>query len=462
MKFCFLKRSLNKLVAIAIGLTLLQCSPTTATDGWKQLPGILEQIVAPEFPNVHFLVTDYGAIGDGEFNCGSAFKKAIQACHEQGGGHVVVPAGVFLTGAIHLKSNVNLHLEQDAIIRFSRDYDQYLPVVLTRFEGVECMNYSPFIYAFEQTHIAITGKGVLDGQADDHTWWYWALPDENGIQVQKTDRDMLFKMGEDSIPVEKRIFGKGHYIRPNFIQFYRCSNILVEDVSIRRSPMWEIHPVLSSNVTVRGVNIVSHGPNNDGCNPESCRDVLIEGCYFNTGDDCIAIKSGRNGDGRRVNVPSENIIIRDCSMKDGHGGVVIGSEISGGCRNVFAENCVMDSPNLERALRIKTNSSRGGLVENIHMRHIQIGEVSDAVLRVNFNYELGDIGQFTPVVRNVYMSHVSSEKSKFALFLDGYERSPITGIYLDSCTFNGVTDGNFINHARDLHMQDVTINGKIQ
>ncbi len=226
--------------------------------------------------------------------------------------------------------------------------------------------------------------------------------------------------------------------------------------------MWNIHPVLCENVTIRNVTVISHGPNNDGCNPESSKNVLIKNCYFDTGDDCIAIKSGRNADGRRLNAPSENIIIQGCTMKDGHGGVVIGSEMSGGCRNVFAEDCVMDSPNLERALRIKTNSMRGGIVENIYMRNITVGEVSDAVIRVNFNYQEGDVGQYTPVVRNIFVSNVTSRKSKYALALAGYERSPVSNLNLENCRFDGVTSGNMLSHYRDLKMKEVYINSELQ
>src|SRR4029079_1390489 len=210
------------------------------------------------------------------------------------------------------------------------------------------------------------------------------------------------------------------YLRPQFIQTYRCRNVLVEDVHIVNSPMWEIHPVLSTNVTVRRVKIRSHGPNNDGCDPESCFDVLIEGCEFDTGDDCIAIKSGRNADGRRLHAPTENVIIRNCVMKDGHGGVTIGSEISGDVRWVFADKCRMDSPNLERALRLKTNAMRGGTLEHIYMRDVTVGQVSDAVVHVDFNCEEGAKGPFMPVVRDINVERVSSRKSKYALYLRGF------------------------------------------
>src|SRR6185436_14300259 len=209
----------------------------------------------------------------------------IAACNAAGGGRVVVTPGVFLTGAIHLKSNVNLHVAEGATLKFIPDPAKYLPAVYTRWEGTECMNYSPLIYAFEQENIAVTGKGTLDGGADWDTWWSWN-DKKKGAVKQKAARDRLNAMGDQGVPVAQRVFGEGDFLRPNFIQPYRCKNVLIEDVSIVRSTMWEIHPTLCTNVTVRGVKISTHGPNNDGCNPESTRDILIENCVFDTGDDC--------------------------------------------------------------------------------------------------------------------------------------------------------------------------------
>lgn len=457
---------------VSAALLPLLLAPTGAVSksqtpaGWAQVPEIISRIVPPTFPDRDFVITDYGAVGDGQSDCTASFAQAISACYEAGGGRVVVPQGIFLTGAIHLKPNVNLHVTRDATILFSKDPQQYLPVVYTRFEGVECMNYSPLIYAYGVDNIAITGSGTLDGQAGEDAWWPWkGKPDggwREGEPHQNRDRALLFQMAEDGVPVAERLFGENHYLRPNFIQFYQCRNIMIDSVTIKRSPMWEIHPVLCENVIVQNVKITSHGPNNDGCNPESSKNVLIRNSYFDTGDDCIAIKSGRNTDGRRVNVASENIIVQGCTMKDGHGGVVIGSEMSGSCRNVFVEDCVMDSPNLERALRIKTNSIRGGVVENVYMRNVTVGEVSDAVIRINFHYEEGDAGPYTPVVRNIYVSHVSSRKSKYAIFLAGYDRSPVANFNLDNCRFEGVAKGNMLRHYTDLNMQDVYINGQLQ
>jgi polygalacturonase len=224
--------------------------------------------------------------------------------------------------------------------------------------------------------------------------------------------------------------------------------------------MWQTHPVLCENVTVRGLNAISHGPNNDGCNPESSRDVLIEDCVFDTGDDCIAIKSGRNRDGRRINVPSENIIVRNCTMKEGHGGVTIGSEASGGVRNVYAENSLMDSPHLDRALRLKTNSVRGGFIENIYMRNVTVGEVADSLLQIDLMYEEGNAGKFPPTVRNIEMSNVTSRKSKRALYLRGYKDAPLRDIRLSNCSFENVAQPDVIENVEGLSLDHVMVNGE--
>jgi unsaturated rhamnogalacturonyl hydrolase len=309
--------------------TAASAAPVRVT-GWSALPALLARIQAPVFPERDFPITDFGAREGGQQLATEAIRRAIQACHDAGGGRVVVPPGVWLTGAVHLKSNVNLHVSEGATLRFSPNPEHY-PVVFTRWEGMEMMGLSPLVYAFEQENIAITGKGTLDGQGSPTQWWPWkGRPQDGwreGMDRQNASRAELFRLAEQGVPPEQRRFGLGSGLRPQFIQPYRSRNVLIEGVTVRNSPMWHLNPVLCENVIVRGVTVIGHGPNNDGCNPESCRDVLIEDCLFDTGDDCIAIKSGRNADGRRIGVPSENIIIRNCTMKDGHGGVVLGSEM---------------------------------------------------------------------------------------------------------------------------------------
>jgi polygalacturonase len=440
--------------------------PVSLTDSaWAQVPEILKRIKPPVFPKRDFQITRYGAVGDGKTDCTSAFAKAITACNKAGGGRVVVPTGDFLTGSIYLKSNVNLHVSSGATVRFSQDPRKYLPLVFSRWEGMELMNYSPFIYAFEQKNIAITGPGVLDGQSNNQAWWPWNGRAQYGWKEgdpnQRKARAALADMAERGVPVAERLFGDGHYLRPQFIQPYRCQNVLIEGVTIRNSPMWEVHPVLSTNVTVRGVKISSHGPNNDGCDPESCTDVLIKDCYFDTGDDCIAIKSGRNADGRRLNAPSQNIVIQDCQMKDGHGGITIGSEISGGVRNVFAENCRLDSANLDHALRVKNNAMRGGLLENLYFRNINVGQVAHAAITIDFNYEEGEKGKFTPVVRNFVVHNLQSGKSKHALDVQGFKNSPVYNLRLEDCIFSNVAEPSIVKNVENLALQNVRINGQI-
>jgi polygalacturonase len=446
-------------------LNLAARQDTSGLQGWDALPGLLKRISPPKFPDKDFLVTKFGAVGNGTKDCSGAFRKAIEKCNAEGGGKVVVPRGVYLTGPIHLKSNVNLYVSKGATIRFSTDPKKYLPVVYTRWEGVECMNYSPLIYAFEQENIAITGEGVLDGQGSSKAWWSWKGSKEygwvEGKPDQKEGRKKLFDAGEKNIPVHQRVFGEGYYLRPNFVQPYRCKNVLIQGVTFKNSPMWFLHPVLCENVSILGVTTEGLGPNNDGCDPESSRDVLIKNCYFNNGDDCIAIKSGRNGDGRRVNVPSENIIVQGCRMKDGHGGVVIGSEISGSVRSVYAEDCTMDSPNLDRALRIKTNSMRGGVVENVFMRNVRVGQVAEAAVKINYYYEEGDGGPFTPVVRNIEVLRLECNKSRFAIWIRAYDRSPATDISIKDCTFNNVAEPDVIENVKNLSLVNVKVNGKL-
>jgi len=449
------------LVVSLASATVMVRAETTASiaqDGsfqFSQSEAILARIKAPVFPARDFPITDFGAVAGADSSL--AIRKAIAACNTAGGGRVVIPAGEWLTGAVHLKSNVNLYLAKGSILRFSTNPADYLPVVQTRWEGVECMNYSPFIYAWEQENIAVTGEGTLDGAASMENWWAWAKKGAKKKSLASSDVIKLNQFGEQGVPVAQRVFGAGAHLRPSFFQPYRCRNVLIEGVTIIRSPMWEVTPVLCTNVVVRDVKISSHGPNNDGCDPDSCRDVLIEGCTFDTGDDCIAIKSGRNEDGRRVGVPAENIVIRNCVMKDGHGGVVIGSEVAGDCRNVFVENCTMDSPNLERALRFKSNARRGGVVENVYVRNVRVGRVTEAILTVDLQYEEGARGDFAPTVRNVVIEKVTSKSSPRVLWIAGIPSGTIDNIRFVDCVFSGVETAEVVQHAGRFSFENVTI-----
>ena len=439
---------MNSVKAAALVLLCLTLAARAAAPEWAQMPEILARIVAPKFPARDFDIAKFGAVADGRTDSSKAIRNAIDACAQAGGGRVTVPAGEFLTGAIHLQGNVELHLAAtNSILKFSTDPNAYLPAVFTRFEGIECYNYSPLIFALGQKNVAITGAGTLDGQADDSTWLAWKGRKGGGAGTQTAARKRLDDMNNQNAPVAQRRFGNGDFLRPDFIQFQRCENVLIAGVKIRRSPMWEIHPLLCTNVTVRGVDIFSHGANNDGCDPESCRDVLIEKCIFDTGDDCIAIKSGRNNDGRRVGIPSVNLVIRDCTMRDGHAGTAIGSEISGSCSNVFVENCEMSSPNLVCALRLKSNAMRGGVLQNIFMRNVNVGLVKDSVLQIDFLYEEGAQGVFNPVARNVVLENITVAQTPRVLNVRGFPAATIRGVRIYNSTFKQVKKPDVVLNA---------------
>lgn len=439
---------------------------------WEKLKQIEKAIKEPFFRNADYNVIAYGATPDGKTFCTENFKKAIIACSKDGGGNVVVPKGIYLTGPIHLEDNVNFHLEDGAEIRFSTNPDDY-PLVHTSFEGMELMNYSPLIYAYNKKNIAITGNGILNGQANETNWWPWKGSDSEGhsygykdgqpSQKDKLNLPALMDMAENDVPVEKRVFGKGHYLRPNFIEPFGCENVLIQGVKIINAPFWILHPIKCTNVIVDGVNIQSHGPNNDGCDPEYSKNVLIKNCTFNTGDDCIAIKAGRDNEGRKVGIMSENIIVRNCNMIDGHGGVVIGSEMSAGVKNVYVEDCVMDSPNLDRAIRIKTNTKRGGFVDGVYVRNIKVGKVKEAVLRINMHYSVygNQTGNFIPKISNVYLENITvKDAGKYAIYADGLENSKIDNVVFKNVKIDTVKEAFNLEYITNLQVIDTYINNK--
>ena len=440
---------------------------------------IERSIQQPSFGNAEVVITRYGALSTASAaHNQKAIQKAINQCSRQKGGRVVIPAGQrFLTGAIEMKSGVHLVVEEGAVLEFVFEPKLY-PIVETSWEGLDCYNLSPCIYAFKAKDIAITGKGTIDGGGNRSTWWPWCGAAKygwkEGIVSQKSGaRQRLMKNGEDGEPMldskgrrsTLRTFRATDGLRPQLIGFNQCERVLIEDVTLLRSPFWVVHPLKCQDVTMRRVHINNDGPNGDGCDPESCDRVLIEDCFFNTGDDCIAIKSGRNRDGRQRNMPSQNIIIRRCTMKNGHGGVVIGSEISGGCKNVFAHDCVMDSPQLERVLRIKTNSCRGGVIEDIFVKDIQVGQCGESVLKINLDYEHNEVccRGYYPTVKKVLMENVTCEHSKYGVQVIGLEEGTyVEDITVRHCHFNGVEQGNIIKgNTRNIVYDKLKVNGSL-
>lgn len=458
-----------KRICITFLLTLWLVSLSAQEDKWNSDYRQIEaSIIAPQFPAKDFPITKFGASTKNSAKKNQkAINKAILKCSESGGGRVIIPAGDWETGAIRMLSGVNLYAEKEATILFSTDADLY-PLVYTHWEGLDLFNYSPLIYASDAKNIALTGEGIFNGMASNENWWQmcgaakygWT---ESTPESQKYgNRNELLRMSDEQVPVEQRIFGKGKGMRPQFVNFVRCENVLIEDITLLNSPFWVIHPLLSKNVTIRGVKVENNGPNGDGCDPESCNGVLIENCFFNTGDDCIAIKSGRNADGRRTNTPSENIIVRKCKMQNGHGGVVIGSEISGGVRNIFVEDCDMDSPNLDRVIRIKTNTCRGGITDGVYVRNIRVGRCKEAVLKINLVYEPNEQAQrgFYPTVRNIYLENVNSGSSKYGAFIDALpDQCNVYDVHVSDCIWKGVTQNSNLLRGKmsDVTFDNVTI-----
>lgn len=476
-------RHIIMFVFILVGFAVFSCKQSTSkntsnkenliqhsTDQeWQRADSLIKEIVVPKFKNNIFNVKDYGAVSDGKKMNTKAFADAIKACSESGGGVVLVPEGKYLTGPIHLLSNVNFHLSKNSEILFSTHKREYLPVVHTSYEGMEFMNYSPLIYAYQQENIALTGKGIFNGQADNENWWPWSGAERYGHkngEVQQRDTHnlpRLSQMVEEGVPVNERIFGKGHQFRVPFFEPFDCNNILIKDVKFIKAPFWVMHPIKSTNVTVDGVTVESHGPNNDGCNPEYSKNVYIKNCLFDTGDDCIAIKSGRDNDGRRVRISSENIVVEDCVMKDGHGGVVMGSEISGGVRNVYVRNCEMNSPNLDRAIRIKTNTRRGGTIENIFVKDLKVVQVKEAVLKINTHYGIYDNqeGEHMPIIKNIFLENVNVENGgKYGILIKGREESPVTGIHLKNVTIKKTETPLLVQNAKPIDFENTFINGE--
>lgn len=464
-------KNILSIIPLTIAAMLPSCTADRKADiAWTQTYASIEaSIQAPEFPDSIFNIRDYGTMSDDSTHLYTELiNSTIAACSRAGGGHVVIPEGTWFTGPLTLLDNVDLHLEEGATLLFTDDLTLY-PLVLTAWEGTDCYNYQPMIYAHRARNIAITGKGTIDGGACNDNWWRMEGKESRGwhegVVSQRIGRPRIMAWNLEETPLEQRVLGDGYGMRVQLVNMVDCRDILIEGVTLLRSPFWVIHPLKCDNITVRGVTVINDGPNGDGCDPESCSNVLIEDCYFDTGDDCIAIKSGRNFDGRRRAMPSQNIIVRRCHMKNGHGGVVIGSEISGGFRNLFVHDCIMDSPELERVIRIKTNACRGGVIGGVYVRDVKVGRCREAVLKINLDYDPSEPGarDYPPVVEDVTLERVTCSESEYGVMIIGLENvCNVRDISLIDCEWSGVASGgnSITGLVSGLTFTDVTINGK--
>ena len=422
-------------------------SPRAGALPWPAADDIVANTKVPAFPSRTFPVNAYGAVADGRTDNTAAFAKAITAANAAGGGHVVVPKGNYLTGAIYLKSNVDLHLAAGATISFSGDASKF-PTVLTRYEGVECMNHSPMIYAHGEHNIAVTGSGVLDAGG--------TAPWNIG-----SDRAYLDGLVARGVPPQQRIVpGSGHNMRSTFIEPYACDTVLIQGVTLRNPQFWQLHPTLCTNVTVDGVTTdpnTAH-PNTDGCDPESCDHVVISNCTLGAHDDNIAIKSGRDADGRRINVPSQNIVITNCVMNGNWGAITCGSELTGGIRNVYAHNITVEGAT-RFALYVKSNTLRGGFAQNINLDSVH-GTFAQSFALVTMTYN-NQTGSYPPAFGPFAITNSSCTKAPKVFDVSGLSIDHVKGLTVQNCAFTGVADTtNTLSDVDGVKFTNVTVNGK--
>jgi polygalacturonase len=407
----------------------------------------------------YFNVSDYGAKKDSSAIATKAIEKAINAASKAGGGTIYFAPGKYLTGPIHLKSNITILIDAGAELHFSDNFDDYLPMVPSRWEGTTVNNFSPLFYAYKAENITITGRGLINGHGKK--WWDTAEGyDEKkpkskwAIEFEKNNKDVI----RPDLPgaVERG------FLRPPFIQLMFCKNILIQGIKIINSPFWTINPEFCENITVQGVTIENpKSPNTDGINAESCKYVHISDCHINVGDDCITIKSGKDRDGRKMNAPAENYTITNCTMLSGHGGVVIGSEMSGGVKKIVISNCVFDGT--DRGIRIKTARGRGGVVEDIRVDNIIMKNIQEEAIILNMDYAkstLEPVSERTPAFRNIHFSNITGININTAGKITGIEEMPV-----DQITFNDIQmdakQGFNILHAKNIEFHQVTISTKI-
>ncbi|MBN2089895.1 glycoside hydrolase family 28 protein [candidate division KSB1 bacterium] len=435
-----------------MAVIIFSCGMTT-NDPWKKADEIVENIKLPSFRNYDYNIIAYGAVSDSAIDSRQSIMDAVSQCNHDGGGRVIVPAGIWrCNGPIHLKSNVNLVISAGARLEFGTNPADYLPEVITRFEGTELFGYSPFIYAYQATNIAITGSGIIDGNGRQ-SFVPWK-------HRQDADKEILRQMGNDGVPVYKRVMGEGHYIRPGMIQPYGCKNVLIEGITLVDSPFWVIHPTFCNNVIVRGVTVDSWNYNNDGVDPDACVNVLIENCTFNCGDDAVAIKSGRDQDGWRMGQATENVVIRNCQMNSRTNGLCIGSEMSGSVRNVFMENCQVGEA--ASTIYFKANLDRGGMIENIFVRNIAVERAKTACIRFESNYKGHRGNHYPPRFRNFVIEDVTCLKAdQYGFYAVGIEGTPIHDVTLKNVKILQAGIPALTSHISHIQLSNFMINDTV-
>ena len=410
---------------------------------------------APVKNNPYYNVLDYGAKNNGSKLATEAIKKAIAAASATGGGTVYFPAGTYLTGPIHLKSNITIFIDAGAVLKFSDNFDDYLPMVPSRYEGIDVTSFSPLFYAYKAENITIRGRGTIDGQGKK--WWAYAEGESRKSNDSKWQKE-FHRLNQNILkPDLPGVIERG-FLRPPFIQPMFCKNVLIEGITIINSPFWTVNPEFCENVTVTGVTINNPpSPNTDGINPESCKYVHISNCHISVGDDCITIKSGKDRAGRKMAAPAENYTITNCTMLSGHGGVVIGSEMSGDIKKITISNCIFDGT--DRGIRIKSARGRGGVVEEIRVDNIIMKNIRDQAIVLDLQYartQPEPVSERTPRFRNIHFSDITAEVNQ-AAFLNGLAEMPIENITFSNLNIQAKT-GFTIKEAKNIEFHNVQIN----
>ena len=450
-----LKRILLTLCVLAAGL------PVAAQDRIRveapEAPFPFEPLEMYVFPQRDFPITKYGARRGDVQATTAAFAKAMSACNKAGGGRVVVPAGEWLTGPVHFKSNCNLYLSEGAKVVFDDDPALYLPAVQVSWEGAECKNLSPLLYAFECENIAISGPGMLAPKMD--FWRTWFDRPESHLQATR----QLYAMCSTQVPVQDRHMEReGVRMRPHLIHFNRCTNVQLDGFRIRESPFWTIHTFLCKDVWVHGLDVFAHGLNNDGIDLEMTQHAIVEDCTFDQGDDAVVIKAGRNQDGWALGTPSEDLVIRRCEVVLGHCLLGIGSEMSGGVRRVYMHDC-HSGDQVRRLFFIKTNHRRGGFIEDITVENVSATKML-RVLEIDTDvlYQWRDIVPTFETritrIRNIAIRNVEAEQADAVYDLKGDARDPMDGITVENVHVGALTEfDNYSESVRNLTVRNIRV-----
>ena len=465
---------------------------------YKNLPFEMQQVTAPVFPGNEVNLKDFGAKGDGSSLCTDAFAKAIDALAQKGGGRLVVPQGVWYTGPIALKSNINLHLEKGAVILFSPDLDLY-PLISTSFEGLDTRRCQSPISGYNLVNVAITGDGVIDGNGE-----YWRPVKREKVTDKQwkafTSRGGAFKNPKFWFPSAGALKGDSlanmnvptgvnteaewnsikHYLRPVMVSLVNCKNVWLNGVIFQNSPAWNIHPLMCENLLVEDVQVrnPAFAQNGDGIDIESCKNVLVVNSTFDVGDDGICIKSGKDEDGRRRGVPCENVIVNGCTVFKGHGGFVVGSEMSGGVKNIYVSDCQFLGTDV--GLRFKSTRGRGGVVEDIHIKNISMFDIQTDAITFDLYYggksaveslEDGDenkqkdtkkfkVDETTPCFRDINISHVICRRARRAAYFNGLPEMPVANITITDLEVNNAKEGIVVNNTKGVTLNNISVSAE--